>query len=617
MRPPRDAPGGVPLMRDPACYKQELDDLLHAFCDGRLDRRGHQRLTEILESSDEACRRYIDFVHLCVTLSYPSTTGSLSSAIRIVDGDWQHYANSIRAHAASQASHPASIAHPETGNKQPNRTNFAATSWLSIPAFNAGKSTVFITVIACAILFAGLVWMNHSPNNKPVATLPQNTTSTESTPASPLGQNAVAKYVARIVKKSGDCTWGALSAPSEFLLRVQSNDRMHLASGLVELEFFSGARIILHGPAVFIPTGAAAGRLESGRLTGKVADGNFRLVTPTAEVIDLGTEFGVVADASVGTDVVVFDGRVQVVSLPDNSGAGEVLDMTEGMAARFRSDGTTEYGLKTHSEHFSRQIPISADAENRDELCLIDVFAGGDGFGKRLAGAIDPATSQRDYGQLPIQFRWSDKTYHAVPWHSMIDGVFVPTSDGRDVQVDTAGNRVNLPVNTGCTYGSLWARRRESIIETGSGACVDFWGSRTLPGIIAHLKHVGNGMIAMHSNSGITFDLRTMQMTHDRAPNAFRAVVTNLENSRDFKPEEILGYPRTADFRVFVDGQPRFERLGFRREDGEQNFDVSLSPRDRFLTLVVTDDGSLEFDHVMLIDPVIALQDESINSPSR
>ena len=61
-----------------------------------------------------------------------------------------------------------------------------------------------------------------------------------------------------------------------------------------------------------MPTGPAGGTLESGRLTGKVDDGKFWLTTPTAKVIDLGTEFGVTVGPTSNTDVCVFDGEVQV-----------------------------------------------------------------------------------------------------------------------------------------------------------------------------------------------------------------------------------------------------------------------------------------------------------------
>jgi hypothetical protein len=423
-------------------------------------------------------------------------------------------------------------------------------------------------------------------------------------------------FVARIVQVSPDVVWGEPSVPMDFCLRARPGDKLSVVEGLVEIEFYSGAKIILHGPSVFTPTGPMAGRLESGRLTGQVSNGNFRLMTPTAEVIDLGTEFGVTADAKVGTDVVVFNGRVQVVSRPDGPGSQEVLNMTEGMAARFRSDGTTEFGVTTEACQFARDVrqPATPDQERigRDEVCLIDILSGGDGTGKGLAGAVDPTTGLRDYGEhgrksLP-QGRWGDGLFHGVAWHPMIDGVFVPASEGLQVQIDSLGHKVDLPANCGATYGSIWARRRESALEPNSDVDNDFWGARTLRGIVERLMVSRRGLVGIHANAGMTFDLRTLRMVHRRPPIEFRAAVANVENSKDWAPDEMPDYKRTVDFRVFVDGVLRFARLGFRREDGDGEFSIALSPDDRFLTVVVTDDGGLAFDHAVLVDPIIVLQ---------
>ncbi len=89
--------------------------------------------------------------------------------------------------------------------------------------------------------------------------------------------------------------------------------------------------------------------------------------------------------------------------------------------------------------------------------------------------------------------------------------------------------------------------------------------------------------------------------------------MANVENSGDWSRAErpVIPAKRTVDFRVFVDGALRFQRLGFRREDGEQEFAVALSPGDRFLSVVATDDGGdLDYDHLVLIDPVIALDNQ-------
>jgi hypothetical protein len=369
---------------------------------------------------------------------------------------------------------------------------------------------------------------------------------------------------------------------------------------------------------MFTPTGPASGHLESGRLTGEVSKGNFRLVTPAAEVVDLGTAFGVVADAESGTDVVVFDGKVQVVSRWDRAGSAEAINMTEGMAARFRLDGTTEYGLKTDATQFARRISPSAADENANEVCLIDLIAGGNGLGGQLAGAIEPLTGQRDYGDEGRKSkhfgRWTDGVFHGSSWHPLIDGVFVPSPEGRGVQVDSLGGILDLPTNTGTTHGSIWARRKESVRESAGGPDNDFWGTRTLKGIVEKLKTVRTGLMGMHANVGITLDLRRLRMVHRRAPTEFRALVANIENSADWAQHE-RPVPevqtRIADCRVFVDGSLRSSRLGFRREDGDLRISAPLFAADRFLTIVVTDgDGEMRFDHVVLIDPVIALDKE-------
>lgn len=477
----------------------------------------------------------------------------------------------------------------------------------------------------CAILMVGVwAWLHRNAGPGDV----RNVNAVAKGPPKSGAPNIAAEYVARIIKASTDCVWADKAGPAEFLLRVRAGDRMELVAGLVELEFRSGAHVILHGPTEFTPTGPASGQLDSGRLTGEASNGNFRLLTPAAEVVDLGTAFGVVADATAGTDVVVFDGKVQVMSRSEASKGSEMVNMTEGMAARFRFDGTAEFGLKTEGKDFARQISPSGRQDNPDEICLIDVIAGGNGLGANLAGAIDPLNGQRDYGEQGRKSkhygRWTDGAFHDASWHPLIDGVFVPFPTGHSIQIDSRGRTLDLPTTTGTTHGSIWARRKESISAAGSseanhsdsnsGLDNDFWGTRTLKGIVNKLKQTQIGLVGMHSNVGITFDLRALQMAHRRIPAQFRTRVANIENSADWAIDE-RPVPevatRIADCRVFVDGSLRCSQVGFRREDGDLQLTATLSPGDRFLTILVTDgDGEMRFDHIVLIDPVISLMKE-------
>jgi hypothetical protein len=123
--------------------------------------------------------------------------------------------------------------------------------------------------------------------------------------------------------------------------------------------------------------------------------------------------------------------------------------------------------------------------------------------------------------------------------------------------------------------------------------------------VVEQLKLSRNGLVGIHSNVGITLDLRAMQLLHRRVPAEFRAAVANIENSKDFDPNDDRRL--SANFHVYVDGKLRYERMQFRREDGSAEFTVPLHPDDRFLTIISTDDGDVVFDHVVLIDPIVSL----------
>jgi hypothetical protein len=111
--------------------------------------------------------------------------------------------------------------------------------------------------------------------------------------------------------------------------------------------------------------------------------------------------------------------------------------------------------------------------------------------------------------------------------------------------------------------------------------------------------------VGIHANIGITIDLDAVRRLRSGTVRRLRGIVTLLERShvsQPFKPKS------RADFRVYVDGQERYQRLEFSREDGDAQFGATIEDSDRFLTLLVTDggDGNL-FDRVILIDPVLEL----------
>ncbi|MEZ6118747.1 MAG: hypothetical protein R3C28_19575 [Pirellulaceae bacterium] len=87
-----------------------------------------------------------------------------------------------------------------------------------------------------------------------------------------------------------------------------------LDSGIVELEMTNGVEVILEGPARWELLSADRTILHSGRLRSNVPPSayGFTVEANAVRVVDLGTEFGIDADAEGLTEVHVFDGEVEV-----------------------------------------------------------------------------------------------------------------------------------------------------------------------------------------------------------------------------------------------------------------------------------------------------------------
>ena len=131
-----------------------------------------------------------------------------------------------------------------------------------------------------------------------------------------------------------DCKWAGVASDSPV---VPLGRKYELASGLVEIIYDTGAKVILQGPVTYEVESATGGYLSIGKLTGKVekkAAKGFCVRTPTAIVTDLGTEFGVEVSKAGHTTSHVFRGvvRVELVAVDGKAqGSGQVLRENESV----------------------------------------------------------------------------------------------------------------------------------------------------------------------------------------------------------------------------------------------------------------------------------------------
>jgi hypothetical protein len=127
-------------------------------------------------------------------------------------------------------------------------------------------------------------------------------------------RNAATSTAVAMLTRTVDVEWDQGTEP----LRVGAALKpgiVRLKSGLAQVVFYSGARVVIEGPAELQLVSPVEAVCSLGRLLLEVplpARG-FRLRTPQLNVVDLGTSFGVSATAS-QSEVHVFKGKVELVS---------------------------------------------------------------------------------------------------------------------------------------------------------------------------------------------------------------------------------------------------------------------------------------------------------------
>ena len=160
-----------------------------------------------------------------------------------------------------------------------------------------------------------------------------------------------------------------------------------LSSGVVQLRFANGAAVHLEGPVRFIVRSPQQGLLEQGKLLVQVprrATG-FRITTPTVEVIDLGTEFGVQTDAQGASHVQVFRGLVEVENSSEmhrGSTISQRLRLLEGQSVRGDAAGLGSIARTsvTSDQFFPRLAQAPQPAHDRTESEVAVDFSADPGW---------------------------------------------------------------------------------------------------------------------------------------------------------------------------------------------------------------------------------------------
>lgn len=144
---------------------------------------------------------------------------------------------------------------------------------------------------------------------------------------------------ARILNIS-NVDWASGSAVYGEWDRLGKDDAIKIDRGRIEILYDNGVQFLVQGPADLTFVGERRVAATSGKLVARVSPEaiGFKITTPHAVVIDRGTAFGVTVEPERQTDVVVYEGMVDLAVGEAESMHGQRL--AAGEALRIGSDGT-------------------------------------------------------------------------------------------------------------------------------------------------------------------------------------------------------------------------------------------------------------------------------------
>ena len=322
-------------------HSPELDDLLHALREETITDAQWNRLAELLESDPAARRAYLESTTL---------TGQLRYALE----DYG-FARQPGEGEASQALLEALLE---------SRNRHHKLRWAPLAAAAA---------VALLIVAGSLIWSGQDDSGESQGVLVQEGEPTD---------DGVAVLV-----DAGEVEWLDGDPPPSDIL---SPGRLRLKSGLLQLEFYSGARLVVEGPADLEIVSVDEVICRRGRVRAVVppAAHGFRVVSPQFELVDLGTEFGFAVDPDGESSVQVFDGEVEIYppGARRSAAAAEKLSVGDGRA-------WTAQGKRISRQAEPGAFPTFEELQRREAKAAEKRFARWEAWTESLAG--DPRIAFR------------------------------------------------------------------------------------------------------------------------------------------------------------------------------------------------------------------------------
>ncbi len=335
----------------------QLKDLIDAACRGVIGEEQLHTLDAVLSEDDQARELYVDYFELHMELYWligRSHTAGVPS--------------SLQEHSPHE-SEPPFAAQPSSS---PAYSFLTTAVHGTIGYFSQEMPFSLLTGAALTGLLVLIAWLVPLSRPTPIARNASPMPSViqrQSTPAPKM------EFVGQITGMV-DVKWADVQTSTTYGAGIPVGRKYALASGLMEITYETGAKVILQGPVTYEVHSRDGGFLSVGKLTASLDNAKpqtanqkssrstihyplFTITTPTATVTDLGTEFGVEVDGEGVTRTETFVGMVRVVPVASqNTKAGQTL----------RAGQTAMVHAK------NAQVVVVADVDNKSQPRFVRVL---------------------------------------------------------------------------------------------------------------------------------------------------------------------------------------------------------------------------------------------------
>lgn len=222
---------------------------------------------------------------------------------------------------------------------------------------------------------------------------------------------------------------------------IANSDKLMLREGLAEILFDNDTRVIVEAPVEFQILAEDRIGLTYGKAYATVPPDavGFSVYTPSAKVIDMGTEFGVQTGVDGNMQLHVIKGKTMLIAGRETN---KIKMEVDGKVAKKISGTTGEISdIGFRSDYFVRDIDSESKVvwKGQKAINLVNILGGGNGLG---SVQMSFSENRKLTSGQPVVLKTPEMEpsgYFAVESNPFIDGLFVPNGVNGPVSITQDG----------------------------------------------------------------------------------------------------------------------------------------------------------------------------------